>query len=105
MHHAHGYYNEHKDNVLPYCPSCHKKIHIEARKSGRCNVSVSKLNMLSINSVHRRQQREFCKQINFIENMMPYVELREKIFVWKNTIQCSTRFEASHGKKIYEIAV
>jgi len=50
MHHAHGYEGENKDNVQPYCCSCHRKIHNKARMSGRCNIDPRKLNTISQNS-------------------------------------------------------
>ena len=36
MHHEHGYDEEHDQDVKPYCVSCHRKVHIKARKEGRC---------------------------------------------------------------------
>lgn len=101
MHHAHGYLDEHKDDVLPYCPSCHKKIHIQARKEGRCPFTPNELKKMSWNSSHRRRAKEQCKYIQFNETMLPNVQLFENILVWPSRIQFSSYFHIRHGKLYY----
>jgi hypothetical protein len=100
MHHAHGYEEDNKDNVKPYCHSCHRKIHNEARKNGRCTIPVKELAKLSWNSSHRRRRKEQRKVIEFNEVLMECVSLFEMIEVWPKTIHCSNYFHANNGKSL-----
>jgi len=54
MHHAHGYEGEHFQDVKPYCVSCHRKVHIKARKEGKCTLSPEQIETLSIKSSYAR---------------------------------------------------
>lgn len=103
MHHTKGYEGENKDFVLPYCMSCHKKIHYEARKTGRCKIPVNELKKLSARSVNRRLSKENCMHIDFYETMMPNVAFLEVIDVWPNNVYYKSRFRAKNGKELYEI--
>jgi len=100
MHHAHGYEGDNKDNVQPYCNSCHIKIHRNARKSGKCNIPKDKIIKLSRNSAQRRFKKDKRKQLNFTETLIPNIMLMEKIFIFPNQIQYSAFFKAVTGKKI-----
>lgn len=105
QHHTKGYEGEYKDYTLPYCLSCHKKIHNNARKSGRCTIPAKELEILSTRSSTRRSD-------NVIEiektTMMPNVRLQEMIHFNKNTgsFRCTTHFSTNgFGKKIYYIDI
>ena len=54
MHHAHGYDEEHDQDVQPYCMPCHKRAHIKARKEGRCKLSPDEIEKLSVKSSYKR---------------------------------------------------
>jgi len=105
QHHTKGYEGNNKDYTLPYCLSCHRKIHIKARKLGMCNIPVKVLKRLSMRSGHRRYQKEKCRGIHFTETMMPNIQLFETILVYQNSIYISSYFQAQHGKNIYEIQI
>jgi len=80
MHHTKGYNGVHKDEVYPYCKSCHMKIHIEARKSGKCKIPVKELKKLSNNSFSRRYNKN-RKSIEFSESITPNIALCENIYI------------------------
>ena len=105
MHHTKGYEGENKDFVLSYCRSCHAKIHLEARKSGRCQIPVKELAEMSIKSVNRRKMKQDTKYIYLIERLIEYVELYERIHIWKNSIYFISSFRATNGKKLKYIDI
>jgi len=104
MHHAHGYEDEHKDDVLPYCPSCHRNIHIKARISGKCQISPDELNRLSIKSSKRRNNHTIRVGDDTI---IPNVCLREIVQynISTHNLRCNTHFIASNGKKLYFVYI
>jgi len=100
MHHTKGYENEHKDEVYPYCRSCHAKIHIEARNSGRCKIPVNEITRMSVLSANRRQMKD-ARKIQFNETMIPQVQFLEIITVFKNRISYYSGFSARDKKILY----
>lgn len=105
MHHTKGYEGIHKDEVYPYCWSCHTKIHKEARKSGRCMIPPKQIIKLSTNSTTRRWQKERCKHICFETSLIPNVRLTEIIHVHPAGIIFGAYFQATNGKRLYEVDI
>jgi len=103
MHHENGYINGHEDDVKPYCESCHKKVHIQARKECRCKYTPDELNRLSSNSTKRRNRDMLTKRKNlYTETLMPFVRLSENVRICLSTgkISVESYFIAGHGKQI-----
>jgi len=105
MHHEHGYVGENKDNVNPYCRSCHAKIHIRYRYELKCPYSSTLIARLSNNSRQRRLQKEKCKKIAFYETVMPHVRLCEDLHIYPEYTVFTSYFQATNGKKLYEINI
>jgi len=104
QHHTKGYEKEYKDYTLPYCLSCHKKIHNEARRSGRCTIPVKELNILSTKSSLRRH----TKIIDLDKTtLMTNVKLQELIHYNTNTgyFRFTAHFSTAPGKKLYYIDI
>ena len=100
MHHDKGYLDEHKDEVHPYCRSCHAKIHKEWRKAGKCIFTPKEVIKLSKASHNRRRKR-----IVFTEYLMPNVLLVEEILDLDDDVLYSAYFCANNGKKLYYIDI
>lgn len=105
MHHARGYEGDNKDNVQPYCHSCHRNIHVEARKSGKCTLPVKEIEYKSNLSSNRRREKELRKQIYFYETLMPHIQLQEIIQVWPNGVLYASRFHKNNGEKLHEVDI
>jgi hypothetical protein len=84
MHHIKGYDGINKDVVSPYCLSCHRKIHINARKNNLCNKSVDNIEKLSTKSAIRRYVNKLEK-ITFSESLIKNIRFIEQIIYNKNT--------------------
>jgi len=88
----------------------HNKLHRKLRQTGKCNVAVDELAIIS-REAHRRtikykdRTKGYYKQqiIEFTENLQPFVELRERIVVSKTTgnINYLAGFRGKNGNKLF----
>jgi len=103
-HHIHGYKDEHKDEVVPYCYSCDRKAHNKARREGKCKLSSKETKRLSNNSQRRRSCK--TKMLSY-ETLIPNVRFFEQVRIDLNTghINVASYFHANHGKKIKYIDI
>jgi len=98
-HHIHGYGEEYKDEVAPYCLSCDLKAHNKARKEGRCILTSKESARATKNSYRRRSRKIITLSC---ETLLPNIQLYERLEIWTNTSEVSfnTCFRGNNGKHL-----
>jgi hypothetical protein len=96
-HHIHGYFDKHKDEIVPYCRSCDRKAHDKARNEGKCKLSPIEVKKISTSSYYRRTPR-----IIFEETPGEFTKLVEQIRTYPghDIIKIYTFFQATHRRKL-----
>ena len=85
--------------LVDCCDSCHKKIHVRARKNNTCRYSIEDIQKMTIKSSIKRT----TKNITFYTQLAPDVRLLERIVYNINTgnVCCISSFFANHGAHLY----
>lgn len=100
-HHIKGYSQAHKDEIVPYCRSCDRKAHDNARREGKCKLTHTESHRLSLRSCLRRS----IKEKPFWTTIAPNIRLYEQIRINLNTghIYIRSGFLGDHNQHIKRI--
>jgi hypothetical protein len=103
-HHIKGYLGENVNITLPYCRSCDRLAHEQAKKQGNCFLTSKEVSRLSKKSTHNRNT---TRKSILRERVDKNVTLNIEIYHWKNTqhLTIQSWFTANGGKKLIYVEV
>lgn len=104
------------DSTILLCGSCHRNLHINLRKTGKCTIPPKELEIISNNAHDRlpevkkrhseydkKHRRGFIFTDNMIHNVSHYEHVKYNTSTEHISVNCY--FRPNHGKELYFIDI